>query len=175
MGDSKVLGCHQIEKLRGRLEIENLILNENFGVAQFVPTLFCLHDPNEGGSLPGELLIAEKVPEQKVGMDSGSAAGGELITVFYSIESLNSLDVFLCVQFFHDLVPSISASVGSLSETTNKRNKLLSVDNNIIITLIKYKHLYVEYYVVLYYLNFNLENEISQFRNESFPDFLKVN
>ena len=108
-------------------------------------------------------------------MDPGRTAGGKLITVFYSIESLNSLDVFLCVQFFHDLVPSISARFGSLSETTNKRNKLLSVDNNIIITLIKYKHLYVEYYVVLYYLNFNLENEISQFRNESFPDFLKVN
>ena len=132
VGDSEVLGCHQIEQLRGRFEVENLILNENFGVAQFVPARLRLHDPDEGVRLSGELLVSKKVPQQKVGMDPGGAAGGELITVFYSIQRLNSLDVFLCVQFFHDLVPSISARFGSKSKTTNKRNirYFCSVDNN---------------------------------------------
>lgn len=107
MGDGEVLSCHKVEQLRGRFKVKNLVLNENFGVTQFVPTLFRLHDPDESLCFPREFLVTEKVPQKEVGMDPGCAAGGELITVFYSIECPNSLDVFLSVQFFHAPVPSI--------------------------------------------------------------------
>ena len=48
MGNGKVLGRHKIEQFCCRLEVDDLVSNENLGVSKFVPRLLRLHDPGDG-------------------------------------------------------------------------------------------------------------------------------
>ena len=43
--NGEVLGRHKIEQFGCRLEIDDLVPNENLGVSKFVPRLLRLHDP----------------------------------------------------------------------------------------------------------------------------------
>ena len=45
----EILGRHEIEQFCCRLEVDDLVPNENLGVSEFVPRLLRFHDPrNEG-------------------------------------------------------------------------------------------------------------------------------
>ena len=43
--NGEVLGRHKVEQFCCRLEIDDLVSDENLGVSKFVPRLLRLHDP----------------------------------------------------------------------------------------------------------------------------------
>ena len=55
--NGEILGRHKIEQFCCRLEVDDLISNENLGVSEFVPRLLGFHDPGDG--VKKEKLIEE--------------------------------------------------------------------------------------------------------------------
>ena len=77
MGNGEVLGRHEIEQFCCRLEVDDLVSDENLGVSKFVPRLLRFHDPGDGDMY--EVVLQEL---------------GHLIKVSASLENSSSLRKF---------------------------------------------------------------------------------
>ena len=69
MGNGEVLGRHEIEQFCCRLEVDDLVSDENLGISKFVPRLLRFHDPNKSVCLVGKFFFSKEVPKQKIGTD----------------------------------------------------------------------------------------------------------